>query len=125
MALQQVAALNDDTAAFKDIVDYFTLNLDESNFMSCEGKVKILGNVDKRKHEKNNSDSQESITTVKIGSAAGTEGPRIYLGTGKKVRNTSMKLNSFSINYKSPPESHLVMTPSAYMADDAWKGMTI
>ena len=48
MALDQVILLNnglsDKTEDFdKDVQDYFSLNLDESNFMACEGSVRVVG----------------------------------------------------------------------------------
>jgi len=85
MALDQVTLLNNESSDNteeefdKDVWDYFSLNLDESNFMASEGSVRIVGDKLNRKHQRNNNDSRDSVTAVRIGSAAGTEGPRIFL----------------------------------------------
>ena len=119
MALNDVRALNGNSDDFKKMEDFFVLNLDESNFMASEGVIRVIGNIKKKKQEKNTSDSRDSVTCVRIGSAGGTEGPRVYLGSGQKLQYKSLK--DFRKNHKSPPGSHIKMTPSAYMTDQAWR----
>jgi len=104
------------------MVDHFILNLDESCMMASDGNVRIIGNVKKKKHEKNNSDSRDSITTVRIGSAGGAGGPRIFLAKGKS--NELKTLSDMPKNHNSPPGSCVVMTPSAYMTNEAWAAMS-
>ena len=86
--------------------------------MASDGNVRIIGNVVKKKHEKNNSDCRDSITTVRIGSAGGAGGPRIFLAKGKSSELKT--LSDMPKNHNSPPGSCVVMTPSAYMTNDAW-----
>lgn len=100
------------------MVDHFICNLDESCMMASDGNVRIIGNVVKKKHEKNNSDCRDSITTVRIGSAGGAGGPRIFLAKGKSSELKT--LSDMPKNHNSPPGSCVVMTPSAYMTNDAW-----
>lgn len=73
VAMNQVRAMNGNSKEFEEVIDYFSLNLDESNFMACEGVLRIVGSAMKKKHEKNTTDSRESVTTVRVGSSAATE----------------------------------------------------
>ena len=76
VTLGEVRAMNrehDKDGVFPTVEDHFVLNLDESNFSSAEGNLKVIGSRGKKKCEKNTSDSRESVTAVRIGSAAGTE----------------------------------------------------
>lgn len=49
-----------------------------------------LGAADKKKHEKNTDDKQDSITIVCSGTAAGSEAPRIFLAKGKKIEHNTV-----------------------------------
>jgi hypothetical protein len=82
-ALNLIRNLNGNSPEYKEVGDHFTLNGDESNFMASEGMVRVIGNNKKREQEKNSNDSRESITRFRVGSAAGTEGPCIFLIAGK------------------------------------------
>ena len=64
---------------------YFQLNLDETCFLCNEGELKIIGGNDKPRHDKNCSDSRFSITVLCIWSAAGVNGPVIFLEKRTKV----------------------------------------
>ena len=64
---------------------YFQLNLDETCFLCNEGELKIIGDNYKPCHDKNCSNSRFSITVLRVGSAAGVNGPVIFLAKGKKV----------------------------------------
>ena len=63
---------------------YFKLNLDETCFLCNEGELKIIGDNDKPRHDKNCSDSRFSITVLQVGSAADMNGPVIVLVKGYK-----------------------------------------
>ena len=65
-----------------DLRDAHTTNLDELCMMASDGIIKVLGSADKNKHEKNIAGSRFSVTTVRVGSAAGVDGPRVYLSKG-------------------------------------------
>ena len=58
---------------------YIQLNLDETCFLYNEGELKIIGDNDKPCHDKNCSDPRFSITVLRVGSAAGVNGPVIFL----------------------------------------------
>ena len=64
---------------FMKLKDCFTVNLDKSCFMGSEGVLHVIGSAARKKHGKNTSDSRQSITIVRVGSAAGVEGPFIFL----------------------------------------------
>ena len=86
-ALNLIRNLNGNSPEYKEVEDYFTLNGDESNFMASEGTVRVIANKNKRKQEKNCNNSRDSITGFRVGSAAETEGPRIFLIAGKSLDN--------------------------------------
>ena len=95
------------------LVDKFTLNLDETSMGGNDGELKILGDRNKRKQEKNTSDNRESITAVRLGSAGNVDGPRYYLAKGKEIDAPTFK--NFDKNYPAPKGSRVIMTPNAYM----------
>ncbi len=109
-----------DKKEFDRLRDGLTWNLDETCFRAEDGVLKIIGSNERKKHEKNTSDSRLSITVVRIGSAAGIEGPRIYLGKGKEDPPSHMKKGNFSSRYTAPPGSYVKMTPNAYMTNEVW-----
>lgn len=100
----------EDKKAYNKLVDSHMLNLDESCMMASDGTIKVIANVKKRKTEKNNADSRASITVVRVGSAAGVGGPRIFLAAGQKLESDSLK--DLPNNHDAPPGSCVVMTPS-------------
>ena len=108
----------EERAALKKLKNFFTLNLDESCVMASEGIVRVIGNKEKKKQEKNIQDNRDSITTVRVGSAGNIDGPRIYLAKGKECDLESF--NNFCDHYDSPPGSCVEMTPNAYMTNEAW-----
>jgi len=69
---------------------------------------------------KNTSDSRLSITIVRVGSAAGVEGPRIFLAKGVELTTESMLKKNFARIHKAPIGSFVEMTPNAYMTNKVW-----
>ena len=59
--------------------------MDETSFLCNEGEIKVLGSKDKPRHDKNFSDSRFSIIVLCVGSAAGVNGPVIFMAKGVKV----------------------------------------
>ena len=100
------------------LVDQFTINLDESCMVASDGNLHIIASKSKKKSEKNVADSRESITVVRVGSAGGIDGPRFYLAKGKEIELATFK--KFTDNYSAPAGSRVIMTPNAYMTDEAW-----
>eukprot|EP00956_Cyclotella_meneghiniana_P008732 scaffold11931_cov56-Cyclotella_meneghiniana.AAC.4 len=108
----------DELMSHQAVRDAHTMNLDESSLLASEGIIRVIGARSKSKHEKNLADSRDSITVVRCGSAAGVDGPRIYLAKGKDIELQAFK--NFTANFDAPAGSCIEMTPSAYMTDEAW-----
>ena len=109
---------------FMKLKDCFTVNLDESCFMGSEGVLHVIGSAARKKHEKNTSDSRQSITIVRVGSAAGVEGPRIFLAKGVELTAESLLKKNFARIHKAPIGSFVEMTPNAYMTNEVWIKIT-
>ena len=106
-----------------EVSEHFTLNLDEMNTMASMGSTHIIGAKAKKKHEKNESDSRISITTVECGSAAGADGPSMYLMKGDKMPKTYKALfddRKWLERHGAPRNSFCVLTPAAFMTNAAW-----
>ena len=80
---------------------YFQLNLDETCFLCYEGELKIIGDNNKPRHEKNCSDSRFSITVLRVGSEAGVNGPVIFLAKVTKV-HPRLRGNNLVTKYVLP-----------------------
>ena len=83
-ALEEQKRLNKYDPHFLGLVDHFMMNLDESSMVASNGVLRVVGSAEKRKHEKITDDNRDSISTIRVGSSAGADGPRIYLTQGKK-----------------------------------------
>ena len=106
-----------------NLKDGLTLNFDETNFRARDGNLRIIGSAARQKHEKNTSDCQQSTTVVRIGSAAGVEGPQFFLGKGKEQHVPSFRKAIFSRIHKVPVGSCVNMTPNAYMTNLVWNAI--
>ncbi len=82
--------------------------------------LQVIGSGVKKKHEKHTANSCQSISVVHLGSAAGVEGPRIYLAKGKELTVASIIDKNFSRIYKAHTGSYVQMTPNAYMTNEVW-----
>jgi hypothetical protein len=114
---QDQARLNLPSEDFDTKKAYFMLNLDETCVMANDGAVHIIGDAKKKRHDKIMDDNRGSITIVRIGSAAGCEGPQIFLAAGKTMEVKA--LNNLEL-LGAPKYSKIIMTPTAYMTDEAW-----
>ena len=105
--------------------DVHTTNLDESCMMASGGIIKVLGCAGKNKHENNISGYRFSVTTVRVGSAAGVDGPRVYLAKGERLKQTTMKRfgRGEHDHHPAPEGTFIEMTPNAYMTEQAWKNI--
>jgi hypothetical protein len=56
-----VCGFNNNLAKYTQVEDFFCLNLDETNFMASEGALRIVGNNDKKKQEKNSNGRTEQL----------------------------------------------------------------
>eukprot|EP00957_Ditylum_brightwellii_P202762 15331706-Ditylum_brightwellii.AAC.1 len=100
---------------------HFMLNLDEMCFMCCDGKLKVVGSKDSKHHDKNVKDNRTSITVVRVGNAAGNNGPVIFIlkGKGAKVM-TTFSDGQLIGEYGIPPGPTVLFNDSAYMDDVTW-----
>ena len=105
---------------FMKLKDRFTVNLDESCFMGSKGVLRVIGSAARKKHTKNTSDSRQSITTVRVGSAAGVEGLRIFLAKRVELAAESMLKKNFAHIHKAPVGSFVKMTPNVYITNKVW-----
>jgi hypothetical protein len=105
---------------FAPLKPHFTCNLDETCVMGCEGTIKIIGDGGRKKHNKSVEDNRDSITIVRIGNAGGSSGPLLFLARGKTMDVPALK-NLPSLG--APPNSKIIMTPTAFMTDEAWAAL--
>lgn len=117
-ALRKLRELNADVPDFESIIDHFVSNLDEECVMASGYNKTVVGSKSKVKHDDTRGTSRISITLVRCGNAAGNSGPTFFLLAGKhrKPAYTPAFLEEFG----AAPQSDIVMTPSAFMTDDAW-----
>eukprot|EP00957_Ditylum_brightwellii_P147888 11260992-Ditylum_brightwellii.AAC.1 len=89
--------------------------------IATAGQLQSIGAQDHSVHNKNISNSRVSITTLRTGCTAGLSGPTIFLPKGKNMTCCSFRNNHLSTVYGLPAGSCVIMTPSGYMDDTAWK----
>ncbi len=102
---------------FHPLKPHFTCNVDETCIMGSEGTLKIIGDGQRKKHNKSVEDNRDSITVVRVGNAGGNSGPLIFLAKGKTMDVPALK---DLMKIGAPPHSTVIMTPSAFMTDEAW-----
>ena len=78
----------------------------------------FLATKKKKKHEKVLSDSRESITILRTAACGGATGPTTFLMNGAKIKTGYT--DQFLRKHGAAPGSSVVMTPSAFMTEDAW-----
>ena len=105
------------TQLFANLHEHFQLNLDESCFICNDGHLKILGDGEKKHHDKNIADSRVSITTVRCGSAAGTNGPVVFITNGKNANRTFSQYRPRHV-YGLPERFIVLCNKTAYMDDE-------
>ena len=93
--------------------------MDETCFLCNEGELKIIGDNDKPRHDKNFSDSRFSITVFRVGSAAGVNGPVIFLEKGTNV-HPRLRGNNLVTKYGLTEGSCVIPNKAAYMDDETW-----
>ena len=104
---------------FTHFAHYFQLNLDEISFLCNEGELKVLGSKDKPHHDKYCSESRFLITVLWVGSAAGVNGPVIFLENGTKVQ-PRLRGTNLVTRYELPEGSYEIPNKEAYMDDETW-----
>ncbi len=114
---EEQVLLNLPAEQFMEVKAHFMLNLDETCMMASDGNLSVIADSSRKKQEKNSDDNRDSITIVRVGNAAGNAGPQIYLAKGKALPHRQLKhLEKLG----ATKGSKVIMTPSAYMTDEAW-----
>ena len=109
---------------YEDLKEHFFGNLDETAFVgNSDGSVKVIASKLKKKTEANRDDCRASITSIRIGNAAGDQGPFIFLAKGKSNTHSSLSDESWAKSKNMPVGSCVAMTPNAYMTDDTWHSL--
>ena len=103
------------------IMEHFFLNGDETCLIAKDGKVTIVGDAEKKKHENNTDDSRVSITAFRTGTAGGTNGPTGFAMKGERMK--AGYTQDFLLKFGAAVGSIFVMTPSAFMTEKAWGDM--
>jgi len=85
--------------------------------MASDSVVKIVGSL-KSKTEKKMDDCCTSITSLRLGTCSGDQGPFIFLTTGKMTDRGPTK--DLEKHFGCPPGSAIIPSPSAFMTDDVW-----
>jgi hypothetical protein len=104
--------------AFNEVIRHFILGGDETCLLACDGVVKIIGDSEKKKHEKTNQDSRNSITSYRVGSCFGDNGPTAFLMSGKKIRQGYTP--KFLVEHGAARGSSIQMTKTGFMTEEAW-----
>lgn len=108
---------------WRQLAEHFVLNLDEANYQANAGSDKIVGVKGRRKHEKNKNDSLVSVTVVECGSAAGEDGPSIFMPAGQEIPaylQSQFGSSEWLKRAGAPANSFVQMTPSGFMTNQAW-----
>ena len=106
---------------FYMVMAHFFLNGDETCMMAKDGRIHIIGDKNKKKHETNLDDSRVSITAFRCGTFAGTDGPTGFALKGEKVKRGYTR--AFLVKHGAAEGSCIVMTPNAFMTEEGWDTM--
>ena len=106
-----------DGKTFADLEDHFFTFLDETSLQASGKEIRIIGDKEKKKHETATADSRDSITMVRTGSATAV-GPTMFLLAGQRKREGYT--DGFLKRHGAAEGSTFLMTPTAFMTDDAW-----
>ena len=107
--------------SFRELMSHFILASDEACLLASGGTAKVLGEKGKQKHEKILHDSRVSITIVRCAAAGGATGPTNFCLEGTKVKPGYT--SDFLQRHGAAPGSSIVMTPTAFMTEQAWVEM--
>jgi len=122
-AFAELERLNQPSSSFHPLREYFVANLDETCYMSnMDGQVRVVASAAKKKTEKITDDSRLSITSIRVGTAGGTQGPFIFLAKGQSIEYKMFR-GDLSERHDVPPGSKVVMTPNAYLTDEVYANL--
>ena len=117
---EKQAEVNLPVEEFTPVRAHFQLNLDEECVMGNDGTIKVVASIFGKKVQKNMDDYRGSVTIIRIGSAAGGEGPIIFLCAGKDKSCIPVSLRGDLSKKDLPAGSCVVVSPTAYLTDDVW-----
>ena len=106
--------------SFVNHMEDFQLDLDEICIMANDGSLMIIGGSDRKKHENRLDESRLSLTLIRIGNAAGNEGPWIFLYKGKSNPNKSISDAVLVYQLGGHVGSHCDRTINEYLTYNAW-----
>ena len=115
---EELKRLNQPSEEFEAIKEYFMGNLDEACLMASGGKVFVVASKAKNKTEKIADDCRDSITSLRVGFSSREQGAYFFLAKGVKLDRKKFK--NLPKYFKAPPGSEIIMTPNAFMTDEAW-----
>ena len=92
--------------------------------MCSNEQLKIIGDSEKGHHDKNISDNRISITVLRVGSAAGTHGPLIFIAKGLNI-NITLGEQNLRQKYGLPEGSVVLYNESAYKDDVTWDKVVV
>jgi hypothetical protein len=119
-ALDEQLRLNGHDPKFVKLQDHFVGNVDEACIMANEAELYIVGDKKASKSDKNVSDSRFSLTMICSGTAAGTSGPFLFLGSGKNMTCRSLSDENLTKRHGAPPHSSFWLNGNGYMTDKDW-----
>lgn len=117
---EELRSVNIPRPLFEQVHKYFQLNFDESCFLANGSELRILGDGERPRHNKNTSDGRCSITCGRLGSAGGTKGPVIFLAAGQKEPPRTFAGTKYVDKYGLPEGSCVLMNETAYMDYETW-----
>ena len=78
-------------ASFLTVSEHFIVNGDEASFAANDDFIRVIGDAERKQHERNSSNSRATVTVFRTGNAAGNQGPTIFMMKGK-VRSLLLSL---------------------------------
>jgi hypothetical protein len=73
---------------FGEVIEHFLIRGDKTNLIAnADGQIKIVGEFGKRKHERKVSDCRSSISMYRTGTAAGDNGPTVFIMKGIRCKS--------------------------------------
>ena len=91
---------------------------DEACFIACDGKVKVHGCTSTKKHQKKTADTRCSISILRVGNAAGSQGPTAILLKGQRKSKIT---EAFLTQHGAAPGSCVAVNSSAFMTSETWR----
>ena len=104
---------------FTRFAHYFRLNLDKTSLLCNEVELKVVGSKDKPHHVRNCGESRFSIAVLWVGSAAGVNGPVIFLLKGGNM-HSKLRVNKLVTRNGFTEGSCVIPNKSSYMYDETW-----